>query len=96
MSEQDTLWKGDMRETFHDVQKRVDSILQWISERNESSVLVASHGVWIECCLLRYCPSILEMGRKRVYNCDIFQIKMTTKRSSDTPLSFTITSASQL
>ena len=41
------------------------------------SVAVVTHGVWMECALLEYCPEALEHGRRRVYNCDVYRGKLS-------------------
>lgn len=108
ISEQDEDWRRDQRETVHDVNRRIDDFLHWLtwselvqsqpqsqsqssssntgtSTRSQaptcdinkdntynSTCLVVSHGVWMECLFKRYFPSIMEGGR-RVYNCNVFR-----------------------
>lgn len=38
---------------------------------------IVTHGVWMECALLHYCPEVLEFGKKRVYNCDVYYGKLS-------------------
>lgn len=71
-SEDDIDWQPHKRETRVDVEKRVDSFLAWLAEQPQGSIAVVSHGVWIECALLKYCPHMLEFGKKRVYNCEVY------------------------
>ena len=85
MPEEDIFWEKDKRETFDDVKIRVDSFFRWLSmmRQNNNHILVVSHGVWIECLLLHYFPSVLEMGMKRVYNCDIYCVEMRKNQLVD-------------
>jgi hypothetical protein len=46
-------------------------------------IAVVSHGVWIECALKEYCPEVLDGGKKRVYNCDVYCGKLVMGPSSD-------------
>ena len=77
-TEEDEWWKPDRRETWQNLQQRVDRFLHWASWNqlvgstpHGSNLLVVSHGVWIECFLSRYYSKLFEEG-KRVYNCDTF------------------------
>ena len=88
MTEEDSVWQPHSRETWHDINLRVDRFMHWLVSRDTDKgagvgieshnnsivpcVLVVSHGIWLECCLLRYCPQVLDMGKRRVYNCDLF------------------------
>lgn len=71
MTDSDEQWKENSRETLDDVIARVDEFLQWLAKRQETNIVVVSHGVWIECCFRTYFPDVLADGR-RVYNCDCF------------------------
>ena len=71
-SEDDIDWQPHKRETQADVKKRIDHFLAWLTEQPQGSIAVVSHGVWIECALLKYCPHVLEYGKKRVYNCEVY------------------------
>mmetsp|Transcript_7184 Transcript_7184/g.10292 ORF Transcript_7184/g.10292 Transcript_7184/m.10292 type:complete len:325 (-) Transcript_7184:261-1235(-) len=75
MKEDDVEWNPNERETVAALNRRIDQFMYWLACRDlgpSPHVLIASHGVWIECCLLRYFPQVLDMGRKRVNNCDLF------------------------
>jgi len=37
-----------------------------------NTVLLVTHGVWMETCFLHYCPDVLDGGKKRVHNCNLF------------------------
>lgn len=72
MTEEDRLWKPDTRESFDDLKRRIANFLETILVRHEAqTVVVVSHGVWIETCLRMLSPDTLKDGR-RVYNCDAF------------------------
>ena len=72
MTEHDDGWSPDRRETFGDIQHRISTFLETLSRRDETNIVVVSHGVWIERCLLEHCPEALDHGRNRVHNCNIF------------------------
>ena len=73
LTESDELWKMDKRETMLELQERVQHFFQnCLVQRSETNIVVVSHGVWIEVCLNLLCPSALEFGNRRVYNCDMF------------------------
>mmetsp|Transcript_40595 Transcript_40595/g.112799 ORF Transcript_40595/g.112799 Transcript_40595/m.112799 type:complete len:107 (-) Transcript_40595:19-339(-) len=72
MPEHDDAWSPNHRETIHDIQCRISIFLQTLSQRQESNIVVVSHGVWIERCFLTYCPEALDHGNKRVHNCNVF------------------------
>mmetsp|Transcript_26809 Transcript_26809/g.44305 ORF Transcript_26809/g.44305 Transcript_26809/m.44305 type:complete len:244 (+) Transcript_26809:123-854(+) len=71
-SEDDIDWQPHKRETQVDVEKRVASFLAWLTEQPQESIVVVTHGVFIECALLKYFPQVLEFGKKRVYNCEVY------------------------
>mmetsp|Transcript_1095 Transcript_1095/g.1875 ORF Transcript_1095/g.1875 Transcript_1095/m.1875 type:complete len:307 (+) Transcript_1095:80-1000(+) len=72
LTEHDIDWKYDTRETRHDVSRRVRNFFVWLLEQPHDNVAIVTHGVWMECALLDYCPEVLEFGRKRVYNCEVY------------------------
>lgn len=89
LSEEDEAWKSDKRETIENVEYRVDHFLKWLSWNQlvsadkstgtnanveSCATLAVSHGVWMECLLRKYCPSIMEGGTRRVHNCDIVRV----------------------
>lgn len=71
MPNDDEAWKLDERESIPDVIQRVNFFLQWLIQREETNIVVVSHGVWIECCLHAHCPQALPQG-DRVHNADLF------------------------
>jgi broad specificity phosphatase PhoE len=72
-SEDDIDWQPHIRETRDDVVRRIDNFLAWLTQQPQQSIGIVSHGVWIECALLKYCPQVLEFGKKRVYNCEVYK-----------------------
>lgn len=72
MTENDDAWSPDRRETIHDIRHRISLFLETLSQREETNVVVVSHGVWIERCFHMCCPEALEHGKKRVHNCNVF------------------------
>mmetsp|Transcript_42168 Transcript_42168/g.127931 ORF Transcript_42168/g.127931 Transcript_42168/m.127931 type:complete len:102 (-) Transcript_42168:129-434(-) len=80
MTETDSCWCPDTRETPLDVVKRVVTFFErFVCRRFEDCITVLSHGVWIELCLLHYCPEVLDMGKRRVYNCEAFRIDVLSE-----------------
>ena len=87
MTEDDEAWNPNERESFKDLNKRIDNFLLWVSwnqllhDTNKSTLseksdgkhhlLVVSHSLWIECMLGRYKPEVLNDG-KRIHNCDLY------------------------
>jgi broad specificity phosphatase PhoE len=72
MTEHDDAWSPDHRETIRDIKSRISIFLETLARREESNIVVVSHGVWIECCFLMCCPEALDHGEKRVHNCNVF------------------------
>ena len=72
MAEMDEAWQEDARETIRDLGLRISIFLNLLVGRSESNVVVVTHGVWLEECFRLHCPKVLENGRRRVYNCDMF------------------------
>lgn len=71
LTEHDTDWRPDTRETRQDVSLRIHNFFTWLLHQPHDNVAVVTHGVWMECALLNYCPE-LEIGKKRVHNCDVY------------------------
>lgn len=69
MSESDEWWRPNKRESWDDIHRRVRSFLNWLVRRSEENIVVVSHGVWIESCLVE---QLKQDGGRRVYNCDAF------------------------
>lgn len=87
-AEEDPYWRPDKRESMHDVKVRAASFFGWLASNClEETIGIVSHGVWIEICLLHYCPEVLNNGQRRVYNCDIFKAKCVSiweEKAADT------------
>jgi len=47
--------------------------LMEVTDPPTCSVLLITHGVWMESCFMRYCPEVLDWGSKRVHNCNLFR-----------------------
>eukprot|EP00578_Thalassiosira_sp_NH16_P011570 CAMPEP_0181121154 /NCGR_PEP_ID=MMETSP1071-20121207/24576_1 /TAXON_ID=35127 /ORGANISM="Thalassiosira sp., Strain NH16" /LENGTH=356 /DNA_ID=CAMNT_0023205933 /DNA_START=34 /DNA_END=1104 /DNA_ORIENTATION=- len=77
LAEDDVDWRPDSRETRRDVSRRIRNFFVWLMRQPHESVAVVTHGVWMECALLEYCPEALEYGRRRVYNCDVYRGKLS-------------------
>lgn len=71
MREMDEAWKRDARETIRELHIRISYFFTWLVGRSEKSVVVVTHGVWIEQCIRLYCPKALDDGKRRIYNCDM-------------------------
>jgi len=70
----DPYWRPDARETLPQLKGRIVAFFQWLASNVQEELLgIVSHGVWIESCLMHFCPAVLENGKKRVYNCDAFK-----------------------
>mmetsp|Transcript_18115 Transcript_18115/g.41567 ORF Transcript_18115/g.41567 Transcript_18115/m.41567 type:complete len:235 (-) Transcript_18115:210-914(-) len=82
MTEMDEAWKIDTRETLDDVGRRIFLFLKLIVGRPETNLVVVTHGVWLEQCFRLVCPQVLEHGRKRVYNCDMFALDCVSQDQS--------------
>jgi len=72
MKEFDEAWQEEDRETLYDLGLRISLFLQLLVGRSETHVVVVTHGVWLEECFRLHCPKVLDNGRRRVYNCDMF------------------------
>mmetsp|Transcript_26587 Transcript_26587/g.56552 ORF Transcript_26587/g.56552 Transcript_26587/m.56552 type:complete len:319 (-) Transcript_26587:334-1290(-) len=81
LAEHDLDWKHDTRETREDVSRRIRKFFVWLSKQPHDNVAIVTHGVWAECALLEYCPEVLEYGRRRVYNCDVYRGRLSVRRS---------------
>jgi broad specificity phosphatase PhoE len=75
MTEVDAAWRPDARENMADVQRRISSFWDFLVQQPEKSVVVVTHGVWMEACIHQYCAEALDHGRRRVYNCDMFAME---------------------
>jgi broad specificity phosphatase PhoE len=83
MTEDDTLWKENTRETIHELKERIHEFFNnTLVNRPENNIVIVTHGVWIETCLYTYCPQVLDYGKQRVYNCDMYIMDCV---SSSTP-----------
>ena len=84
ITEHDTDWQPNVRETSHDVVQRIHNFFTWLSLQPHDNIAIVTHGVWIECTLLHYCPEVLDNGNKRVYNCDVYHGQLSTNLSTPT------------
>ena len=82
LTEHDTEWRADSRETGRDVSQRVHNFFAWLIQQPHNNIAVVTHGVWLECALLKYWPEVLDHGKKRVYNCDVYCGKLMGSSSS--------------
>jgi len=72
LTELDNDWQPDKRESREDVIRRISNFFHWILQQPHNNIAIVTHGVWMECALLEYCPEVLGFGKKRVYNCDVY------------------------
>jgi len=83
----DTQWQSNVRESRKDVEQRVRRFFHWLvlyldqqqrttSADTNNSIAIVTHGVWMECALLMYCPEVLNFGTKRVHNCDVYVARL--------------------
>lgn len=79
MTEYDEAWHEDIRETLNELRHRISLFLKLLVSRPEANIVVVTHGVWLEQCFALYCPQVLEHGRRRVYNCDMFAVDCVSK-----------------
>ena len=79
MTEFDDAWREDTRETVSGLRLRISHFLRLLVSRSETNVVVVTHGVWLEECFRLYCPQVLENGRRRVFNCDMFAVDCVSK-----------------
>ena len=68
MTEEDTWWRSDRRETWDDIHHRVKRFLAWLVEMPQNNIVVVSHGVWIEALFRSHGVEL----NTRVYNADAF------------------------
>lgn len=79
MTELDEAWREDVRETLNQLRLRISHFLGLLVSRSETNIVVVTHGVWLEQCFALYCPQVLDHGRRRVYNCDMFAVDCVSK-----------------
>ena len=79
MTELDEAWREDVRETLNQLRLRISHFLGLLVSRCETNIVVVTHGVWLEQCFALYCPQVLDHGRRRVYNCDMFAVDCVSK-----------------
>jgi broad specificity phosphatase PhoE len=72
MKEFDEAWQKETRETLSELGLRISLFLEFLVGRSETNVVVVTHGVWLEECFRLHCPKVLDNGKRRVYNCDMF------------------------
>ena len=93
ITENDDDWQPHTRESWQDVSQRVFNFFIWLLHQPHNNVAIVTHGVWMECALLNYCPEILQNGKKRVYNCDVYSGKLS---GSSDGKSITLTDIEQI
>ena len=79
MKELDEAWQEERRETISELGLRISLFLEFLVSRSENNIVVVTHGVWLEECFRLYCPSVLDNGRRRVYNCDMFALDCVSR-----------------
>ena len=83
----DAQWQSNVRESRKDVEQRVRRFFHWLvlyldqqqrttSADTNNSIAIVTHGVWMECALLMYCPEVLNFGTMRVHNCDVYVARL--------------------
>ena len=85
----DTQWQSNVRESRKDVETRVCRFFHWLllylDQKQQpqttvadttNSIAIVTHGVWMECALLMYCPEVINFGDVRVHNCDVYEAKL--------------------
>ena len=97
MTEDDEAWNPNERESFKDLNSRIDNFLVWVSwngllENNKSilnekkdekqHLLVVSHSLWIECLFERYKPEVFNGGRT-IHNCDLYSAELVCSWKRD-------------
>eukprot|EP00579_Thalassiosira_antarctica_P016413 CAMPEP_0201928520 /NCGR_PEP_ID=MMETSP0903-20130614/21083_1 /ASSEMBLY_ACC=CAM_ASM_000552 /TAXON_ID=420261 /ORGANISM="Thalassiosira antarctica, Strain CCMP982" /LENGTH=129 /DNA_ID=CAMNT_0048467001 /DNA_START=184 /DNA_END=574 /DNA_ORIENTATION=+ len=63
--------------TNEDVSRRIHNFFTWLMQQPHDNTAIVTHGVWMECALLDYFPEVLEFGKKRVYNCEVYSGKLS-------------------
>mmetsp|Transcript_42895 Transcript_42895/g.48630 ORF Transcript_42895/g.48630 Transcript_42895/m.48630 type:complete len:110 (-) Transcript_42895:70-399(-) len=81
MKENDDAWKLDIRETINELRHRISLFLHMLVQRNESAIVVVTHGVWMEVCLHMYFPEVVDHGKRRIYNCDMVAVDCVSSSS---------------
>jgi broad specificity phosphatase PhoE len=78
MTEADELWHPRQRETMHHMANRITTFMNTLVQQSASNIVVVSHGVWIETLFAMLAPEVLDHGKKRVHNCDMFEAKVVS------------------
>mmetsp|Transcript_19064 Transcript_19064/g.21883 ORF Transcript_19064/g.21883 Transcript_19064/m.21883 type:complete len:123 (+) Transcript_19064:209-577(+) len=92
MKENDEDWKLDIRETINELRHRISLFLHMLVQRNESVIVVVTHGVWMEVCLQMYFPEVVDHGKRRIYNSDMVAVDCVSS-SSLSSLQYTTTTS---
>jgi Histidine phosphatase superfamily (branch 1) len=90
MSEDDTAWQADSRESWHNVAQRVTQFLDWLVRQPQTTIAVVSHGIWMETLLRLHAPQAMMMpsntsgigpppAAKRVYNTDAYHCEIVSR-----------------
>uniref|UniRef100_A0A7S2VAL3 Phosphoglycerate mutase (2,3-diphosphoglycerate-dependent) n=1 Tax=Entomoneis paludosa TaxID=265537 RepID=A0A7S2VAL3_9STRA len=80
MTEKDELWNERQRETLVNIESRAASFLRKVCRLQENSIVVVSHGVFLEVLLHKFDPQALA-GNRRVHNCDAFYSECVSSAS---------------
>ena len=98
MTEEDNFNKN---ETIESLLGRIDGIIHQLAyssihniqnscdRENEKVALIVSHGVWMEYCFMKYSPEVLEHGKRRVYNSELFSAELVSIWESKGSLDWT-------
>eukprot|EP00581_Thalassiosira_minuscula_P018977 CAMPEP_0183722982 /NCGR_PEP_ID=MMETSP0737-20130205/14755_1 /TAXON_ID=385413 /ORGANISM="Thalassiosira miniscula, Strain CCMP1093" /LENGTH=336 /DNA_ID=CAMNT_0025953231 /DNA_START=55 /DNA_END=1065 /DNA_ORIENTATION=- len=81
LMEHDTDWQPNTRETRKDVSQRIQTFFAWLAQQPQHNIAIVTHGVWMECALLGYYPEVLEFGKKRVYNCEVYRGELSLAKN---------------
>jgi Histidine phosphatase superfamily (branch 1) len=89
MSEDDTAWQADRRESWHNVAQRVALFLDWLVRQPQTTIAVVSHGIWMETLLRLHAPQAMMIPcattgqgpptTKRVYNTDAYHCEIVSR-----------------
>ncbi|KAL9238512.1 hypothetical protein vseg_012921 [Gypsophila vaccaria] len=87
-SDEDVLWKADVRETKAEVRERGMKFMNWLSTRNEKEIAVVTHSAFLFHTLSQFgndChPLIKDDMCKRFANCELRSMVIIDKNSSMT------------
>jgi len=84
MPEDDLLWTYSERESLSSVCNRVKQMFHHLATiycsssthqqyKDNTVILLVTHGVWMECFLNQFAPHLMQGGARRVYNGDVYR-----------------------